>query len=1023
MSTLKELIDQYGLPLLVKRPTWYGTYHFRAEKLTPNGTASGTIFNNGEKGDAKFFRLSEEMVLFQKPAKTEVKLTDDKSVYDEENRNLQHIEGQIDELVEEERRLYAPYEEDIKNFKAYDYDDLEQLQALRALAEPHMRQAEEYRAYKPSPYFMRIDFGDSHGEERRCFVGKKGLIGEIGIIIHDWRRDVIVAARNAISSKFQVDGTEHSLYLRRSIDIKDGKIEGVKTEFESDTLTLDGEVIDPFLLSVLRDKKRNHKLTDIIQTIQRNQNEIISKPLQESFILQGCAGSGKTMILLHRLSYLLYNNKNYDTSNYCILTPNEFFDRHIDELSRELDIDKIKRYTVEGFYRQLIERLSADDYDSTQENGRWVRISKIPLPSAQLKSEKGLHDAMLSEIYSVEYQAALKRVYEDQWSRFEENVKGGDFGAHAQSTKTGFPASTNHVYDTYRRARAFCMELQAVVTQHEKTIREAKEGLQRIDYALPESRQRLTDTERGIAESTSDIYGKLTRALEETRQQNNGLEERLKSLVGEMDELQSQRNALAVTSTDVFTEREGQMSEEALTSYAYITSAQTAYAAYVREKCNDRITEISQAQSQLDAVPFYNFGKKASLKKWIEELTKAFESEVTAIMADYQRVMTPQLQKAQKALREIDETLASKRQLMRDTLVGQKQDQGSIQYFEDAVALFKADELKSVKHLIDVPALGFIRAELVKLEKLLGEIDGLRKTVETQNAKAEEYRESIKQCEASGIDEEFKRKLSELETVVGMVDAKNIYRLFMDSLRAVYEKHGCAYREKDLYRHKLYVALCMCALYYRDKKNPERHISIDEAQDIAVSEYRLLRGILGGNATFNLYGDVNQLVYAYKGISEWEALGEVISDQLFFLNENYRNTVQITEYCNKEFEAEVLAIGLDGEAVREDSLEEIVRDMREYRGKNPQARTAIIYKKGMEALAEQVQNRMSEDEYTSDLVDSAKVSLITVEMAKGLEFEKVAVIPDGMSVNEKYISYTRALESLAVISVPAEGSA
>jgi ribosomal protein S18 len=478
-----------------------------------------------------------------------------------------------------------------------------------------------------------------------------------------------------------------------------------------------------------------------------------------------------------------------------------------------------------------------------------------------------------------------------------------------------------------------------------------------------------------------------------------------------------------VTSTDVFTEREGQMSEEALTSYAYITSAQTAYAAYVREKCNDRITEISQAQSQLDAVPFYNFGKKASLKKWIEELTKAFESEVTAIMADYQRVMTPQLQKAQKALREIDETLASKRQLMRDTLVGQKQDQGSIQYLEDAVALFKADELKSVKHLIDVPVYSFIRTELVKLEKLLGEVDGLRKTVETQNAKAEEYRESIKQCEASGIDEEFKRKLSELETVVGMVDAKNIYRLFMDSLRAVYEKHGCAYREKDLYRHKLYVALCMCALYYRDKKNPERHISIDEAQDIAVSEYRLLRGILGGNATFNLYGDVNQLVYAYKGISEWEALGEVISDQLFFLNENYRNTVQITEYCNKEFEAEVLAIGLDGEAVREDSLEEIVRDMREYRGKNPQARTAIIYKKGMEALAEQVQNRMSEDEYASDLVDSAKVSLITVEMAKGLEFEKVAVIPDGMSVNEKYISYTRALESLAVISVPAEGSA
>ena len=130
MSTLKELIDQYGLPLQVKRPAWYGTYHFRAEKLNPNGTASGAIFNNGEKGDARSFRLSDEMVLFQKPVKTEVKLTDDKSVYDEENRNLQHIEGQIDELVEAERRLYAPHEEEIKSFVAYDREDVERIQAL-----------------------------------------------------------------------------------------------------------------------------------------------------------------------------------------------------------------------------------------------------------------------------------------------------------------------------------------------------------------------------------------------------------------------------------------------------------------------------------------------------------------------------------------------------------------------------------------------------------------------------------------------------------------------------------------------------------------------------------------------------------------------------------------------------------------------------------------------------------------------------------------------------------------------------
>ena len=49
-----------------------------------------------------------------------------------------------------------------------------------------------------------------------------------------------------------------------------------------------------------------------------------------------------------------------------------------------------------------------------------------------------------------------------------------------------------------------------------------------------------------------------------------------------------------------------------------------------------------------------------------------------------------------------------------------------------------------------------------------------------------------------------------------------------------------------------------------------------------------------------------------------------------------------------------------------------------------------------------------------DAVDDNKISVITVEMAKGLEFEKVVVITDGMTINEKYISFTRALDKLSI---------
>ncbi len=49
-------------------------------------------------------------------------------------------------------------------------------------------------------------------------------------------------------------------------------------------------------------------------------------------------------------------------------------------------------------------------------------------------------------------------------------------------------------------------------------------------------------------------------------------------------------------------------------------------------------------------------------------------------------------------------------------------------------------------------------------------------------------------------------------------------------------------------------------------------------------------------------------------------------------------------------------------------------------------------------------------------MDSGKpgVSVLTVEMVKGLEFDHVLAIPQNMTDNEMYIAYTRALETLTV---------
>lgn len=113
-------------------------------------------------------------------------------------------------------------------------------------------------------------------------------------------------------------------------------------------------VSDPFLIKILKAKRNVQSIGNIISTIQDNQNNIITQELNENIIVQGCAGSGKTMVLLHRLSYLLYNNKNLELNRIKIITPNNLFKGSINKLAKELELDTIEMLSVDEYLLQNI---------------------------------------------------------------------------------------------------------------------------------------------------------------------------------------------------------------------------------------------------------------------------------------------------------------------------------------------------------------------------------------------------------------------------------------------------------------------------------------------------------------------------------------------------------------------------------------------------------------------------------------------------------------------------------------------
>ena len=98
-------------------------------------------------------------------------------------------------------------------------------------------------------------------------------------------------------------------------------------------------------------------LGDIISTIQKEQNEIIRESPYVDIIVQGVAGSGKTTVAMHRISYILYNyERRFSPSGFCIIGSNDMLLNYITSGLPELDVHNVGQKRMDLFLRDLLEK-------------------------------------------------------------------------------------------------------------------------------------------------------------------------------------------------------------------------------------------------------------------------------------------------------------------------------------------------------------------------------------------------------------------------------------------------------------------------------------------------------------------------------------------------------------------------------------------------------------------------------------------------------------------------------------------
>ena len=79
--------------------------------------------------------------------------------------------------------------------------------------------------------------------------------------------------------------------------------------------------------------KRTGKMTDIVATIQGEQDRIIRADLNQAVVVQGGPGTGKTAVALHRAAYLLYTHRRaLQRSGVLVVGPSSTFLHYIDQV-------------------------------------------------------------------------------------------------------------------------------------------------------------------------------------------------------------------------------------------------------------------------------------------------------------------------------------------------------------------------------------------------------------------------------------------------------------------------------------------------------------------------------------------------------------------------------------------------------------------------------------------------------------------------------------------------------------------
>lgn len=879
----------------------------------------------------------------------------------EEEQNLTDVLVTIDNLVEDYKKELKNNRDDFSSYLPNDYEyKMERIQLSKEY-EDILDNIENIQNIRKSPYFGHMNLV-SDGKEMDVYVGETPLSKEKNQIIYDWRSPISnLYYQN--ETHYIHNGYKYNLNYKRKLLIKNSKLIQCNETYSG---TGKNKIIkDEFLRKILVDKKESAEIVDIIKSIQTKQNEIIREELKNNVIVQGVAGSGKTVIILHRLSYLLFNNPNINPESFLFITPTKTFKDKLNALNKKLGIDKISILTLSEYYNKQLNYLF---YEKNKDSN--IHFVK------KISNDDYASDSYFVEKYSDDYFEGVFHFIKNNINRKLDN------------------------FQNILKTNKFQFEINFIeyLNETNKFVEnKIKELSSQIDHNLAKKKLLLDKYHQHLIKQLH--YQGLLNSLNK----NIDFFETYKILSERIKQEKENRKKEMINDEKEFIKIQKKLIE----------------IFHAIQKINNELgpNEIQEKTLEFNAKYFENIIRETNTKILnnkenkefeIKEINKKIKRNQNFILKLFSNISTEELEQSKEKC-ETDLLMIHNAEHQLNKIKNANEYYVLLDkyhyYNSSAIDQVNMERLEMVLNQLNQFAETALKLQGIMETRILFDMiyksfamisESFQNNVEVEMFDLSELYEILEKIKSDSL-EKNKIKIEIADVINNMLNPVfvwNLYKQFLEEYDVQALNHYYSKTQKQIYRADAYILIRLAKeLGYLIPRN-YYYLYIDEAQDYNDTEIKLIHK-LEREPVINIYGDISQKIFSnVHERKDWSNLKKYFNTSYYELDENYRNTTQIVDYCNNNLGLKMVSIGI--------SLEEV--SIIEY------ASTDEIVQKAKELETIVITN----DREQLDLLTKENIECYTVYQAKGLEFPNVIVVDDNLPRNQKYVSYTRSLKKLYI---------